>query len=430
MFSKIPAPDHGWPDLQPALDATLSPAENTLSSLGPASPKTPTSVSTPLPVVKIGTFHLSSPQRPQKAFGNFPLIPSSPISPSTRRHNRPSSIASNIPRTPLSVIQAPETPSKRRRLLAANDSANKENDTVNASPLVSVAERINEILKSGGSAKKRKFEVLDDGDSNTPTPTKRLRSRMKPKQKGFAHQTSEDSPCSINSCESRNERRLVENILLPAAIPFPSMTTEGTPNPAIAEKTSPIILDLPTRKSAVSFDGAVPKIDFTKLYRGLRRSASIPGPLNFNSFAGKRKRESGHVYDDSDLYDQSDPIPALQIEPSFMTNAKRSVSMPLRVRRASQWPDSDDTAVSHSDDDPKVVPDHSVSTNAVKKEWNLTISSRPIRSKVEDLYGSDDTLPGSDDSTSSGDVSEESPIKVTLLRRTRSQARLAKTLIN
>ncbi len=91
-----------------------------------------------------------------------------------------SSSSAVTPRAPLSAIQLCESPSKRGSL----NSDGKENKASGNGPLVSVAERIAEILETNW--KKRKLDMEEESNAHdTPLkdsiPLKRLKGRMKPK---------------------------------------------------------------------------------------------------------------------------------------------------------------------------------------------------------------------------------------------------------
>ncbi|KAF9523903.1 hypothetical protein CPB83DRAFT_862112 [Crepidotus variabilis] len=448
VSAQLSVPAAGWPEplrqalksVYPSDQTQLTPKSPSLDSAFEALPATPsTSISTPAALDKEGDVTcILSPQRPQKVFGKFPLVPSSPISPTVSRRLQTSN------RTPLSAIQVPETPSKRRRLDSNNGVPDKENVSLKTGPLVSVAERIAEMLKPGGSLKKRKFDSLDDSDpsiSSTPVPVKRLRSRMKPKiSRPSAGPTTMNSPASTSSCSgSEDERRLVEKALQHVPVPFPSLGgTNDIPQFPLhglrRAGQSPKAAGIPLRKPAVTLNDTFRKIDLAKVRKTIKRSVSIPNTmLGVISSTGKRKRVYSDLEDDSDLYDLTklDPIPALHIAPLF--TSKRSVSMP--VKRHAQWPNSDDTVISASSDDSahvgQVTPYHIISPEIPKGKFDLAASLKPIRldANKDSLFGSDDTVSGSDDSSES----DESPTKEVVNRhfgRSNSQSWVARTLLS
>jgi len=483
-YARVAIPAKGWPEsithaLQTVglLAKEEAPVVEVTTPLKPAfvvnsSPRTPiaSSFSTPPTAVlkREGLSQIPSPQRPQKVFGTFPIVPTSPVSP-LRRRTKSSSSSASVRRTPLSAIQPFETPSKRRRLNSDNTGSakgqgNKENLT--RTPLVSVAERIAEMMKSGGnsSSKKRRLEEDDDESKAKTTPTKKLKGRMKPRfvKPTFRPKAPSPAPSAASSNESEDER-WVEGALK-IGVPFPSMDISESIGAQAKDATGESPVEMPRRKRELgmlrsldekaapsiaqsqsfqqkreyttsldgqAYDAPTRKINLAKV-RTVKRSVSIPEAM-LAAKSQKRKRCDSDLDSDADLYDltKAHPLPSLQLKLLPPPSAPRQ---PVTRRAFSlpdphQWSDSDMTAVvSSSDDDPhlgQVTPHHLVSPAMYRKG--------PILRDYGELFGSDDSLPGSDDSTGSGsDDSEESPTKEFVsrqLQRRASESMLLKSVM-
>jgi len=385
----IPAPAGGWPE---SISRTLRTVgllpEDSLPSLSPAfgltiPPCTPISSSTSPSALK--RKRIPSPHKPHKVFGKFPAIPTTPVSP-TARHQQKLPTSALTPRTPLSEIR--EMPLYKRRRL---NSDGKENSDINPKPLVSVAERIADLLKPNGTLlRKRKLEMREeDGDSlaNTPTPTpsKKIKERMKPKRKKsiFATENTLTSPnMTTNSDESEEDRRCVEEAL---DSPTPSLPTRDIVDHCVAR--TKVVYGRPPFDVGPAHDVAqFKKIDFSEIHNTVRRSYSTSDEMWGAIERRKRKRLN---------IDES--YPAELAYPSKRYILRRTASMPKRLG----CPDSDSTVV----------------------EWPVTTKRQfkpMILDAEEDMTGSDDTLPASDDtvvsSSSSSSSDEDSPTKDALNR--------------
>ena len=433
-YAYIPAPSAGWPEcIANALRivGVLPPEEqnepiNSETTLAPAvvvnpSPRTPISACFTCPTAipnREPLCHISSPQRPIKVFGNLPIIPISPESPTRRRRKSTSSTSPASPsRTPLSAIQLCESPWKRRKLNTTTNG--KENTALSNPPLVSVAERIAELLKPGENYRKRKVEAQQhdvDGDDSSPVPSpaKRLKARMKPKQtKTVADREAWrpfSSPRSTSSSEneSPDERRSVERQLI---VPSPSVRTVDGQRQLTSSHSglkSDDFLDAqkPGTSPTIGRSAPGPKIDFRQVQRIVKRSSSTPATLLNIISTRKRKRGVG----DEGVCDRSQysgillPSPGVPPFPS-----RRTHSLPSRHTRL----DSDLTLVGSSDDDPRSGFGLPRKTALYKK---LTLD--------------DDPLPGSDDTIASNSSSEEdSPTKEVVNRRMQRDGFISRSIL-
>lgn len=423
MYGNIPAPSAGWPEcIASALRIVGLPQEERdqpnipETTLAPAfvvnhSPRTPISACSTCPAAIVNReppCRIPSPQRPTKVFGNLPIIPMSPESPTVRRRKSTSSASpASSSRTPLSAIQLCESPWKRRKL----NTNGKENTALSNPPLVSVAERIAEMLKPGENYRKRKVESQQhdvDGDDSSPVP-KRLKSRMKPKQTKTVAWRPSSLPRSASSFEneSPDERRSVERQLM-LALPSPPMRTVDGRRQS-SSHSEPRSDDLqpgtpPTiNRGCDSVPG--PKIDFREVRRTVKRSSSTPETLLNIISTRKRKRDFG----DEGVCDRSQYSGILPLFPLPPFPSRRTHSLPSRRGRL----DSDSTLVGSSDDDP-----HS---EWVKLRFGLPRKEAPYKRLtlgVGSMDDDDDPLPGSDDTTASSSSSEEdSPTKEIVNRR-------------
>ncbi|KDR82377.1 hypothetical protein GALMADRAFT_237655 [Galerina marginata CBS 339.88] len=452
-YSRIPPSDQGWSDTiieclkaVGILPKSSNDEESVPSSplapaliIPPSTPRTPvaSSFSTPpTAIIKREALHkLPSPQRPQKVFGTFPIVPTTPLSPIRRR----SSSSSSTRRTPLSSIQLCGSPSKRRRLMVEGDSdEEKENSLVG---VVSVTDRIAELKPYG---KKRRHEDDEEDPQPEPSPMKKLKGKMKPKGKPVAKKlrTASPAPCAASSNESKDERKVAAALV--ESLPFPSMEPAndspevfvcsaagssrrkgGFADTVPAQPSHPPIQLQRERdqvKSLDSQDTPVQRIDLAKML--IRRSVSFPESLLMAATDRKRKRDSD-IEDDQDLYDAStsDPLPAL------------SLPRPRQLKKAHTLPslDSDVTVQSiSSDDDPhlgQVTPHHLISpAMARRSHYGGSLTSQSALSIMRELFG--DEMPGSDDSTTS-EPDSESPTKEFMtrqLQKMRSESRFSKTL--
>jgi hypothetical protein len=459
-YARMQVPKQGWP---PAIRHCLSSVgllpkeakeEEEESILEPEFattvplPHTPLVVSftTPSAVLKCTT--IQSPQRPQKIFGPFPIVPSSPMSPLLRR-----SIGLSEIRTPLSSIQLCKTPPKRRRLAVDHENGKDEKENV----VVSVIDRI--AAMNSGAAKKRRYGEMEDEVEKQKScpPAKKIKSSMRPRTRSASKKASQHaSPaCSdASSKESEDERQWVEATL---RIPFPVIEAQddacgggfGTPVPPqrkrhvrTANKVFPYVL-IPSKKRTMkpterehttSLDGSgvddnpsssSRTLDMRQWPRRLRRSVSIPESMLTSKTEKKRKRpesDAGDSDDESpDLYDLvgSYPLPALPL--------------PLppppvrRLRKAYTLPSSDSdvhstSMSSSSDDDPyigQVTPRHLISPILQRRskvvDGSLTSQTRrtPLGMGFGERYGDSMMLPGSDsdDSVITSESETESPTK-------------------
>jgi hypothetical protein len=191
--------------LEPEL-ATTVPVSHTTSAV---------SFTTPPAVLKRELFtSIQSPQRPQKLFGPFPIIPSSPMSPLLRR-----SSGFSERRMPLSSIQLCKTPPKRRRLAFDHENGNDEKENLMVSVVNCIA-----AMNPGANKKRRCGEMEDGVEERKSDPTaKKLKSSMRPKTRSATKKTASQhaSPASsvASSKDGEHERQWMETML---KTPFPS----------------------------------------------------------------------------------------------------------------------------------------------------------------------------------------------------------------
>ena len=460
-YARMQVPEQGWP---PAIRHCLSSVgllpkeaeegeeesilEPEFATTVPL-PHTPLAVSftTPPAVLKCEAFAtIQSPQRPQKMFGPFPIIPSSPVSPLLRRSSGLSGT-----RTPLSSIQLCGTPSKRRRL-AVDGNDEKEN------VVVSVVDRIAAMTR--GAAKKRRCGEMEDGveEQKSGPSAKKLKSSMRPRTRSESKKASQHaSPaCSVaSSIESEDERQLEAT----QRIPFP--VTEAQVDACGGEFNTPVLPQrkrhvrtvnkvfpyvlVPSRKRtterehATSLDGSgVDNLSSSSGMLGarkwpmrLRRSVSNPESMLTSKTEKKRKRresDAGDSDDDSpDLYDLvgSSPLPALNLPlpPPLVRGFRKAYSLP-----SSDSDVSSPSTSSSSDDDPyigQVTPHHLISPILQRRtkvvDNSLTSQPRriPLGMTFRERYG-DLMMPGSDDSVSTSGSETESPTKALQRMRTRA----------
>ncbi len=363
-----------------------------------------------------------------------------------------SSSSAVTPRTPLSAIQLCGSASKRRRL----NSEGKENKALGKGPLVSVAERIAEILETNGNLKKRKLDLEEESntddaplkDSTTALP-KRLKGRMKPKMtKSNAvsklSKIGSPSPSTNSACsnESEVERRWVVDTVTLSAVPFPSTEVEQPEYAAdiprrkredgmfgSSSKPRPILArDVPQQRrdhtnSLDSQEVSLPKIDFTRIRRPIKRSVSTPEAMLNVVSIGKRKRLESDVDNDQDLYDlrKRRPVPALQISHlavkrhcSNLAPARRAWSMLEPQERL----DSDTTLVCSSDDNPQVTPRRWLLSEMQKKTTVSYGKKSAMLDTPEEHHASDDSFSSDTAASSSASSSEEdSPTKGVVSRK-------------
>jgi hypothetical protein len=408
--------------------------------LPPSSPRTPVSASFSTPPTAIlkreAISKVPSPQRPTKAFGGFPIIPSMPASP-VRRRTRSSMGA----RTPLSAIQLCGSPPKRRRLMSEGEGrVLEEKENVGVGGVVSVAERIAANGQKPVSKKRRHEE--DDGEDYLegmvlPTPAKKLKSRMKPRvkptPKNAKLKDASPVPSAASSNESEDERWVEQAV----RVAFPSMTDGGDEQPPSVlahkrrrsnggnlEEPGHRLQQRPQQPRIASLDSHVhgtprlKKIDLSKM--PLRRSTSIP---EFVSTAIQRKRKRRES-DASDLYDR-----VVSSDPPLAALSLRHAAKVQRVFPSIPWSDSDTSLpVLSSDDDPhlgQVTPHHIISPapalqfRAFGRGCGVLSTTTTPKSVFGELFG-DDEMAGSDDSipspSSSSESEMDSPTKQVLLR--------------
>ena len=457
-YSRMQVPKQGWP---PAIQHCLS-SVGLLSQeveekqeeepiLEPAFvvtvplPRTPLAASFTTPAVlkrEEFTTIIQSPQRPQKIFGPFPIIPSSPVSPLVRR----SSDLSRR-RTPLSSIQLCGSPSKRRRLAVGHEAERDEKENV----VVSVVDRI--AAMTPGATKKRKREEEDEvKEQKSGSSAKKLKSGMKPRTRSTSKKASQHaSPtCSVaSSNESEDERRWVEATLT-QRIPFPvtgaqDEVCDGLSTPVLPprklrhvrtvesskHRLFPYVL-IPPRKKPKSEREHTTSLDDNLLskYKMLdlrmsskgRRSVSIPELMLSSKTEKKRKRQesdAGDGDDDTlDLYDlvsKSDPLPALQFPfpPPPVRQLRKAYSLPSSDSDVSLRSRS-----SSSDDDPyigQVTPHHLISPILKRRVSSMT--SRTGKMSLAMGFGERSVMPGSDDSVTTSGSEQESPTKGVVTRQ-------------
>lgn len=410
----LAAPVEGWPEsISRALRAVgLLPKDVTprkLVSLSPAldlspSPRTPTSSSYSTPSLfdsERGVSWIASPRRPRKAFSRFPAMPTSPLSPTIRLKQKRSTSATT-PRAALSEIQICGEPSRKRRRLSSDG---KENAGIYDKPLVSVAERIAEILKTNGTVrKKRKLESQDDEEdtrespasSCASTPSKKLKDRMKPKRTKLVSEPVPTSPGSDSE-----ELEWVEQALMPSTLPFPS-SAKDVEMPSVPTFNKPIV-----QCSLFSGTSQFRRIDLSEMQKSrnaVRRSSSTPEALWNAIESRKRKLSASHV-----------PRSTLDENPGLGKVARRRYHAVPMMRRASmperECLDSDSTVV----------------------EVPLTSRCGVKKAKEEGMIGSDDSLPASDDTVTGGGGSssseDDSPIKAAVSRHLQRTAGLGSTYL-
>lgn len=451
IYAKMAPPTEGWtgpirhclgvvgvlPAEEKTFDSPNVPSTISLASafvIQPSSPRTPVSASFSTPPTAVvrreALARVQSPQRPQKVFGSFPIVPSTPPSPVSHRRT-----SSSVRRTPLSAIQLCQTPSKRRRLMNEDESGadNKENAT-SIPRIPSVAERINGL--SIPNLKKRRFEEDDEEDKvpgeDKPAArsTKKLKSQMKTRSKPVTTIRKPSPAPSCSSNESEDERSVAEALLV--NLPFPSQEAEklepeesddfvprrtrGYGLRTLRAATQSVKQQSSSnREPARSLDHAsttvpIRKIDLTKMT--IRRSVSTPEiHLKPLSTHGKRKRTESDAADDAD---SSDHTPSVLSLAGIRFGPPRH-SKPLPV------PNSDVTM--SSDDDPhygQVTPHHLISPTLPRRPGSFTgrlvASARKYTPVVEQALFGDDN-PGSDDTVCSSGSDSDSPTKEFLARQ-------------
>ena len=439
-YSRMPVPKQGWPSaIQHCLSSVgLLPQEvesilePTFVATAPV-PHTPPATSFTLSVLTPEAFTMiRSPPRPQKVFGPFSIIPSSPVSPLLRR----SSDLSRR-RMPLSSIQSCESPSKRRRLAVDHHDGSDEKENV----VVSV-DRIAGM--SPGETKKRKREAVEDEveEQKSSSPAKKLKSAMRPRTRSALKKASQHaSPASsVASNESEGERRWVEATLT-HKIPFPvTAAQEDTcgefSTPVLPRRVNNLAYVLISsrrrpkeREHTTSLDGSSVEnpssssttMDLKKL---IRRSASIPESMLSKTEKKRKHRESDTGEDSLDLYDLvgSDPLPALHLSlpPPPLRQLRRAYSLP-----SSDSDVSSTSRSSSSDDDPyigQVTPHHLISP---------TLQRRVNKSETRKMpqFGDSMRMPGSDDSVTTSESEQESPTKRVLLRQMSLKSRMNDGLV-
>ena len=441
--SRVQAPKEDWPSgirhclssvgLLPK-ETEIEQEESTLEPAFVASDPPPASFTTPPAVLKREAHTMiQSPQRPQKTFGFFPIIPSSPVSPLLRHSSDPARR-----RTPLSSIQLCESPPKRRRL--ADDHEDRSDEKENLG-VVSVVDRI--AIMAPGVIKKRRYGEAEDEEEaqKSGSSPKKLKTSMRPRTRSASTKASQDaSPaCSVaDSNESEDERRWVEATLM-QMVPFPVTEAQdeacgGTSTPALPQRKRHIRtvnnsehpsfsdVSIPSRKRKTerehitSLDGSGVENPSSSsrtlnLRRSLiRRSVSIPESMLTSRTEKKRKRKEsdadGDIDDSPDLYDLvgPDPLPALQLSlpPSPVRQFRTVYSLPSS--------DSDVSSKSlslSSDDDPyigQVTPHHLISP-ALQRRVKTRKTSMGVG------------IPDSDDSVSTSGSEIESPTKGVVKRQ-------------
>ena len=462
-YSRMQVPKQGWPlAIQHCLSSVgLLPEEAKVveeeeeSILEPelattvSVPQTPHTVSLTTPpnnVFPCEAFtSIQSPQRPQKLFGPFPIIPSSPMSPLLER-----SSGFSERRTPLSSIQLCKTPPKRRRLAVDHENGKDEKENV----VVSVVDRI--AAMNPGTVKKRRCGEMEDGvevQESGPS-AKKLKHSMRPRTRSATKKAASQhaSPaCSVASSKgSEDERQWVETTL---RIPFPvkeevqndacggelssSVPLQRRRHDWTGKKLIPYVL-IPSRKRTTepkerehttSLDDNQSSnsktLDMRKLPMMLRRSVSNPESTLTEK---KRKRRESDAGDDSpDLYDLvgSSPLPALHlpIPPPPIGRFRKAYTLPSS--------DSDISTMSmssSSDDDPyigQVTPRHLISPvlqRRTKVVVDSLLTSQTRRKPLGNLgfgerYDGDlMMMPGSDDSVTTSGSETESPMKARQMR--------------
>ena len=466
-YSRMQVPKQGWPpailhclcsvgllpkEVEEGTEETiLKPEFATTVPL----PLTPLEVSftTPPAVLKCeASTMIQSPQRPQKIFGPFPIIPSSPTSPLLRH-----SSGFSERRTPLSSIQLCKTPPKRRRLAVDREHGKDEKENV----VVSVVDRI-AALTPGAAKKRRCGEMEDKVEEQKSGPSaKKLRSSMRPRTRSATKKASQDvSPaCSVGSKESEDERQWVEATL---KIPFPVMEAQdeacsgGFSTPVLPQrkrhvrKVFPYVL-VPSRKGTTklterehttSLDGSgvddnlsssSRTVDTGKWMTRLRRSLSIPESMLTSKTEKKRKRRESDAGDNDDVsrdylheLNESYRLPALHIPlpPPPVRRFRKAYTLPSSDSDVSSTSMSESLS---SDDDPyigQVTPHHLISP-VLQRRTKVVYNSLTSQTRRTSLgmgfgerYGDSMMLLGSDDSVTTSGSETESPTKARQMRMT------------
>ena len=456
-YSRMKVPKQGWPPAirhclisvgllpgeaeveQQEKGSTLEPAFVASVSL----PRTPIAAfTTPSAVLKREAFtNILSPQRPQKMFGPFPIIPSSPVSPLLRRSSDFSGR-----RTPPSSIQLCGSPSKRRRLAVDRENGDEKENLLVVSGVDHIA-----AMTPGTAKKRRRAEVEDEAEEQKPVLlSKKLKSNMRPRTRSGLKKSNQHSPaCSITSSnESEEERRWVEATLT-QMVPFPVTETEDGPcTPVLPQRKRRVrtvdtsehpsfqgVLVPPKqrkmeREYTTSLDGVENlsnsrRLDLRRL--PMRRSVSIPESMLTSKIEKKRKRQESDADDDSlDLYDLvgSDPLPALPLPPPPVRQFRKAYFLPPSDSDVS----SSSQLSSSSDDDPyigQVTPHHLISPT-LQRRVNVVhslLTSQKMSMGMGERFG-DAMMPGSDDSVTTSGSEPESPTKGVV---TRQMARMRNT---
>ncbi|KAF8177829.1 hypothetical protein BJ912DRAFT_930200 [Pholiota molesta] len=458
IYARMAPPAGGWPaPIRHCLGAVgILPTQNELTQdvavtaplsplapaflVQPSSPRTPISSSFSTPPTAIvrreALSRVQSPQRPQKIFGAFPIMP----------------FYTALARQPAACERwrvLSDTPSKRRRLMSADADADDKENALCAGKIPSVAERIAGLNVAGG--RKRRYEEVEEaGEEEMPMP-KTLRGKMKPRSKPVAKNPVAKKPrlaspapsaASASSNESEDERTVEAE--LTAAVRFPSVQTEGEDGffsvqradvpqrtrgkglraivaSKAAQQAAPSEREhtqsLGSRAQSTAGQVQVRKIDLSKM--SLRRSTSIPEAL-LSSVSGRKRKHGGS--DEGEGSNKRAPIthPVAGVRIGPPRHAKRSFSLP------SSDSDLGCTQPMSSDDDPhygQVTPHNIISPAPSRRPGsfggrNASSSRRYVSQPVfRELFGDEDDLPGSDDSVGgassvSGSESDaESPTK-------------------
>ena len=420
-YSRMQVPKQGWP---PAIRHCLSSVgllpeetekEEEESILEPL-PHIPLAISfTTPPAVRCDTFtSIQSPQRPQKIFGPFPIIPSSPMSPLLRR-------------TPLSSIQLCKTPQKRRRLSNDHEDGNDGKENV-------VVDRV------AGAAKKRRCgEMENEVEKQRSGPSaKKLKSSMRPRTRSTSKKASQHvSPTSsvASSKESEDERQWVEATL---RIPFPVMGADDACQCGGGFSARvPSSLDGSGVNDNLSSSSRT--LDTRKRPMRLRRSVSIPESMLRSKTEKKRKRQERDAGDSDDDYpdlydlDGSYPLPAphLSLPPPSVRRLRKAYTLP-----SSDSDVSSNSMSSSSDDDPyigQVTPHHLISP-ILQRRTKVVDSSLTSQTWTPLGMGpgfgercGDSMIPGSDDSVTTSGSETESPTKATKARQMKIKIRTLKS---
>ncbi|KAJ3509179.1 hypothetical protein NLJ89_g5360 [Agrocybe chaxingu] len=298
-YAQLPTPSTGWPEpIRHSLRSVgLLPAEveEQAASSSAVCPSTPLAASfslPPAPFPSIFIFMLLNSHTLAKQQARPPLADpvTSTATKALRRKSSTSSTSSSHShrRVPLSPVQPRCSPLKRRRLNAKDeesDEEDKENlntDTpsrINGPKLVSVAERIAQILKQPKStpspvanAKKRRLEEeKEEGVKETPVSAKRLKTKMRPRS------------------------GLVRKAVVPAAVavPFPSVESaaEKREQDVFSGVHSRLMVPLPKRKREDGIIGVsvAPKVHSTSM--DSRAIDNTPEDLDLTKVARLRRRD-------------------------------------------------------------------------------------------------------------------------------------------